>query len=47
MAKSHEIASFECGVCGSTLESWNTAIETPTEARRTDQRSGWQRVPAR
>jgi len=20
-----EIASFECAVCGSTLESWNTA----------------------
>jgi hypothetical protein len=25
MAKSREIASFECAICGSTLESWNTA----------------------
>ena len=25
MARSREIASFECAVCGSTLESWNTA----------------------
>jgi hypothetical protein len=25
MAGSREIASFECAVCGSKLESWNTA----------------------
>jgi hypothetical protein len=25
MAKSRVIASFECAVCGSTLESWNMA----------------------
>jgi hypothetical protein len=25
MAASREIASFECGVCGATPESWNTA----------------------
>jgi hypothetical protein len=24
MAKSREIASFECAVCGQTMESWNT-----------------------
>jgi hypothetical protein len=25
MASSREIASFECAVCGATLETWNTA----------------------
>lgn len=25
MAKSREISSFECTVCGATLETWNTA----------------------
>jgi hypothetical protein len=25
MAPSREIASFECAVCGATLETWNTA----------------------
>jgi predicted SprT family Zn-dependent metalloprotease len=25
MAPSREIASFDCSVCGATMESWNTA----------------------
>ncbi len=25
MAKSREFSSFECEVCGATLETWNTA----------------------
>jgi len=25
MAPGREIASFECSLCGTTLESWNTA----------------------
>jgi hypothetical protein len=25
MAPSRQIASFECAVCGTTMESWNTA----------------------
>jgi hypothetical protein len=25
MAKSRQIASFECAVCGETMESWNSA----------------------
>jgi hypothetical protein len=25
MAKAREIASFECQICGETLETWNTA----------------------
>ena len=25
MAPSREIASFECAVCGATIETWNTA----------------------
>jgi hypothetical protein len=25
MAKSREIASFECSVCSQTMETWNTA----------------------
>lgn len=25
MASARQIASFECSVCGATMESWNTA----------------------
>ena len=36
MAPGRQISSFECSVCGTTIESWNTAGATLPLGRRAD-----------